>query len=121
LTACGDEGGGEPTPTPIVIPSRDCPDGNILTWENFGQGFMSTWCTSCHSSSLAEGQRADAPLGVDFDSYELVRSQAVRIFARAADDQSEPGWMPPAGGPTVSERYNLGDWLACNAPREQDL
>lgn len=82
---------------------------------------MTTWCTSCHSTDLVQGERADAPLGVDFDTYDLVRANAQRIFARAADDQMDPTWMPPAGGPTVDERYNLGDWLACNAPREEDL
>lgn len=123
---CGqDDGNGEetptPTPTPIEIPNRPCPDGNILTYENFGSGFLSTWCTSCHSSDLAEGERADAPVGVDFNTYDKMREWGIRIYYRAADEQTEPTWMPPAGGPTVDERYDLGDWLACNAPREENL
>ncbi|MCO4771848.1 MAG: hypothetical protein KDA24_17585, partial [Deltaproteobacteria bacterium] len=39
-----------------------------LSYDNWGQAYMSTYCTGCHSS-LAEGfDRREAPVGVDFNT-----------------------------------------------------
>ena len=54
-------------PAPDVATTDDC--STSPTWESFGQGFLRTWCTPCHSSGLPEGARQGAPLGVDFDTY----------------------------------------------------
>ena len=121
MSGCGPDGedpNSTPTPTPIVIPGRACPPDTVVSYENFGSPFLSTWCTSCHASGLVVGERSLAPIGVNFDSYESVRLNAVRIYYRGADVQVTPTWMPPAGGPTDEDRFLLGDWLACDAPRE---
>lgn len=105
---------------PAAYPSfdeRPCPDDSTLTAEDFGGPFMLTYCTGCHHSALPEGERAGAPLGVDFDSLTDVRAQAARIWARAGDQNAT---MPPVGPPPEDERARLGEWLACGAPARGD-
>ena len=92
---------------------RPCPEDNFLDYYNFGRAFMLNWCTACHSEHMAEGDRADAPLGIDFNTVELVRTHADRIWARSGDLNET---MPPFGGASVEERAALGAWLACGAP-----
>ncbi len=55
------------------------PEDSILTAENFGAPFMLTHRTGCHHVALKDGERAGAPLGVDFESLVKVRAQAERI------------------------------------------
>ncbi|MFZ6177179.1 hypothetical protein [Nannocystis pusilla] len=117
---------GEPTGTTAdttgadypSLDERPCPEDSILTAENFGAPFILTHCTGCHHVALKEGERAGAPLGVDFESLVKVRAQADRIWARAADQNAS---MPPVGPPPVDERARLGEWLACGAPTAADL
>ena len=92
---------------------RPCPDDNELTFSNFGRGFMLSWCTGCHSSSLRGEERAGAPDGTDFDRLAPIQDFAERIWVRSADDNLT---MPPVGGPSDEERFLLGQWLACGAP-----
>ncbi len=96
-----------------AIPGRACPPDSFVTADNFGMPLMLGHCNGCHNSGLAEDMRQGAPLGVDFDTVEDVRTHAERIYARAADDSTS---MPPAAGPSEEERRWLGDWLACGAP-----
>lgn len=117
-TSCGPvtpEGSPTPTPTPFDLGGRACPDGSVYTYENFGEPFLRSQCLGCHSSDLPEGSRQNAPVGVDFNTYQEVRGWAVRIYVRAGDTNVT---MPPAGGPVAADRVALGDWIACNAPRE---
>ncbi|MCY1058640.1 hypothetical protein [Nannocystis sp. SCPEA4] len=100
------------------LDERPCPEDSILTAENFGAPFMLTHCTGCHHAALKEGERAGAPLGVDFESLDKVRAQAAQIWARAADQNAT---MPPVGPPPADERAQLGEWLACGAPTAADL
>ncbi len=100
------------------LAERPCPEDNILTSENFGAPFMLTYCNGCHSSSLGAGERADAPLDMNFDTLAEVRAQAPRIWMRAADHNAS---MPPYGAPPQDERTRLGEWLACGAPTAADL
>ena len=117
-TACGPatpEGSATPTPTPFDLGGRPCPSTSVYTYENFGEPFLRGQCLGCHSSDLPEGSRQNAPVGVDFNNYAEVRNWAVRIYARAGDQNVT---MPPAGGPVAPDRVALADWIACNAPRE---
>ena len=93
--------------------SRPCPEGSILTWGNFGYGFVYDWCTGCHHSDLEEGMRQGAPPNINLDTQRAVRELAPLVWAAAADGHTR---MPPAGGPTEEERRLLGEWLACGAP-----
>ena len=102
----------EPT-NDTFIEGRDCPEDSPFTWENFGEAIMLNYCTGCHSSLLPEGQRAGAPLDVDFNDHNATQLWLTRIYARSADTNKT---MPPIDTMTDTERYNLGDWLACGAP-----
>jgi hypothetical protein len=81
-----------------------CPEEQTLTWDGFGQGFMEQYCLGCHEASRVGGARHDAPVGMDFDTVELVRAHAARIDVRA-------GFGP--------QSENLAEWLACGAPETQ--
>ena len=95
-----------------------CPPDSHLTWENFGEPFLLTWCTSCHSSHLSgEGdpnERQNAPLGSDFDTYAHYLDWAEDVDDRAGGNNTS---MPPAGGPTEAERVMLSEWIACGSPQ----
>lgn len=95
-----------------------CPPDSHLTWENFGEPFLLTWCTSCHSSHLSgEGdpnERQNAPHGSDFDTYAHYLDWAEDVDDRAGGSNTS---MPPAGGPTEFERAMLSEWIACGSPR----
>jgi hypothetical protein len=113
--------------TPIEVFGAPCPEDNVISWENFADTWIEQQCTNCHSAQLLEGQRADAPLGVDFgpdvedgvgSDYAMVRFWANNMFLRAAYNHET---MPPAGGPYPIDRIKFGDWMACQAPREQDM
>ncbi len=114
-----DESGTEGDTSPwSSLNERPCPDDNFLSYENFGGPFVLTYCTGCHASGVPADQRQGAPLMVNFDDIEDIRSQAAGIWARAAD-QNET--MPPVGAADMEERALLGEWLACGAPEDADL
>ncbi len=98
-------------PSPSVATTDDC--STTPTWESFGQGFLRTWCTPCHSSGLPEGARQGAPLGVDFDTYASTLAFAGRLVPVAGSAGSS---MPPAGGPSAEERARLLEWVRCDLP-----
>lgn len=120
LTGCVGGSAG-PSDEPFVdsgpwenIGERPCPEDSFLTYDNFGQPFMLSWCTGCHSEALDSAEeRRDAPSGIDFDDAASTSIHLERIWIRAADDNTS---MPPAGGPGEAERALLGEWLACGAP-----
>lgn len=85
----------------------DCGDGPVLTWANFGDGFMTERCQTCHAE--ASPDRRGAPDAVVFDREADVRSQVGAV--RAAVDG---GTMPPGGGLTEAERALLERWLVCD-------
>ena len=97
---------------------RPCPPDSALTAEDFGGPFMLTYCTGCHHASLPAGERAGAPLGVDFETLTKIRAQADRIWARSGDQNAT---MPPIGPAPADDRTKLGEWLACGAPARADL
>ena len=129
LTGGANKAKATPTYTPILIPGRACPTGSVLTWENFGEPFMLSHCTGCHSSQLdgsgpPPGNRQGAPVGIDFDTYLLTRQFAVQIFNQAADTNAlmPPKDNIPVDNPvSVDDRVALGDWIACNAPTDAML
>lgn len=98
---------------PGEIDDFPCPDtGTALTYDNFGQPFLSTHCQSCHGGLGSD--RRGAPLAYDFGSPELARNFKDRIFIRAAWVNTT---MPPGpDDPSEKERQDLAEWLACDAP-----
>lgn len=103
-----------PTPTGSI-----CPPDSTLTWENFGEPFMDAYCTRCHSSELHGAARMGASLYHDFDSLYGVVVVGDHVDERAAaGPDSVNELMPPDGDtPTLEERYQLGEWVACEIER----
>ena len=97
-----------------------CPEGSTLTWETFGQQFMTTYCTECHASTLEGAERQGAPLYHDFDTLEGVLPVLDHVDEKAASGPAATNeLMPPPGNPTptLAEREQLGEWLACEIAR----
>ncbi|MEO8699656.1 MAG: hypothetical protein ABI867_06410 [Kofleriaceae bacterium] len=131
LAACQDHG--TPTPTETICPT---PDPNTLTYDNFGQQFMTDYCISCHDSALPRSARNGAPLYHDFETL-----LGVFVVSGHIDEESGSGpaasnsFMPPdrcpaePGGkiaidcpqPTEEERQQLSAWLACEVDRPHDF
>jgi uncharacterized membrane protein len=95
------------------LPEADvCADQPVVTYENFGQGFMTQHCQSCHASALVGDARSGAPASVSFDT-----AADVGRFASAILDVSvENDAMPPGGGVADDDRARLEIWLRCFAP-----
>ena len=120
----------EPTPTGTVCAQ---PDTMALTYENFGQTFMATYCTWCHDSALPRSKRNEAPIYHDYNSLLGVLETAGHVDEQAGfGPDAENTFMPPercptiAGGPldrdcprpTDEERRQLAAWLACEVDRD---
>lgn len=103
-------GGPDPTPTESV-----CPPGSTLTYANFAQPFMESYCTGCHSSTLTGSARMGAPAFHDFDTEGGILAVADHVDEYAAAGPASVNTiMPPSGDlPTEEERRQLGEWLAC--------
>lgn len=96
LAACGD---------PEVDP---CVEAPVVTWETFGQGFVTERCQSCHATTAPE--RPGVPHGVHFDTEAQVRANAARVLQVATGDSPS---MPPQGGVEAEDRERLRIWLTC--------
>jgi hypothetical protein len=117
------------TPTQAKCPD---PDPGTLTWASFGQPFMTEFCTSCHSSTLAHADRNGAPLYHDYDTLMGVLAIPDHIDSFAgAGPAADNTLMPPArcastpGGPldrdcpqpSEQQRRDLSVWIACERKR----
>jgi hypothetical protein len=117
VAACGDPVFGPPT-------ESACPPDSTLTYEGFGQPFMEKYCTDCHSSELRGDKRHGAPSFHDFDTLFGIKAVADHIDETAAAGPAATNTgMPPDGEPkpTLTERRQLGEWIACEMPTEADL
>jgi uncharacterized membrane protein len=86
-----------------------CDDAALVTYENFGQGFMTENCQACHASTAPD--RYDAPEEVFFDTKADAWYWRDRILARSAGDDAS---MPPNGGVDEDDRTRLRWWLECS-------
>jgi hypothetical protein len=115
LVACG-----EAEPPPLFGPptGTSCPPASTLTYANFGQSFMARYCVRCHSSDLEGEARHGAPSFHDFDTQFGVRGVANHIdeTTAAGPDAMNTSMPPDSPRPTEAERFQLGEWLACDAP-----
>ncbi|NVB80699.1 MAG: cytochrome c [Kofleriaceae bacterium] len=114
LAACGpDSVFGPPT-------ESTCPQGSTLTYENFGKGFMTQYCTRCHSSELVGVDRHGAPSFHDFDTLFGIKAVADHVDETTASGPASTNTgMPPDGPfPTLEERKQLGEWIACGMPSD---
>ncbi len=96
-----------------------CPPASTLTYGNFGEPFMTTYCVSCHSSTLMGSQRHGAPLLHDFDTWYGIMPFISHIDETTAAGPAATNTAMPMADPTptLGERTMLGEWLACGAPQ----
>jgi hypothetical protein len=125
--------------TPKGMPTgATCPDPENppVTWANFGETFMTTYCTQCHSSQLPlPSQRNGATVYHDFDTIGGATGPTNHIDEQAgAGPNAVNTIMPPnrcpttPGGkldrdcpqPTEMERERLATWMACDAERHAE-
>jgi uncharacterized membrane protein len=94
-----------------------CPTDNTLTYENFGQNFIGAYCLRCHNSALSGSARHGAPTDLNFNTIESIQAEAKEIDKEAGASATITNQdMPPDGSmPTVDERRQLSQWLACGA------
>jgi len=119
--AMGHGGGGCCSGDEAVLgPSTEaiCPPSPTLTYANFGESFMTNYCTRCHSSTLTGADRMGAPAFHDFDTLLGVKQVADHVDQSAgAGPAATNDQMPPDGAtPTLEERQMLAEWIACGAP-----
>lgn len=96
-------------PEPEADDELSCDDHPVVTWQSFGQQFLSDNCQGCHASSSPD--RQGAPESVTFDTESQVQEHAARMLFAAT---GEGPYMPPDGGPTPQERLQLQVWLTCH-------
>jgi hypothetical protein len=109
----------EPLPisnlTPIPAPSLlNCPKGTLITYENFGSGFISRFCLTCHSSKVQGPLRGGAPVGVNFESSLDIQFYRALILLRTNPATTKP--MPPTRELPRQQRLIFNEWLECGAP-----
>lgn len=76
-----------------------------LTWAAFGQGFVRTYCSSCHSETTPN--RRGAPEGVNFDREAELAAWGARVRVRVLED----GTMPLGGGVLADDLLLLDRYL----------
>jgi mono/diheme cytochrome c family protein len=98
---------GDPEPEEVACG----PETPTVTWETFGEGFVTTHCQGCHASTALD--RKGAPPALFFDTAVDVGDHVDLILDAATAD---PPRMPPAGGPSDEDRERLAVWLTCFPP-----
>ena len=95
-----------------------CPPNSTLTYETFAKPFMAAYCTRCHSSELVGAQRMGAPSFHDFDTRFGIKAVSDHIdeTTAAGPDATNLGMPPDGPSPTMGERTQLGEWIACGLP-----
>ncbi len=88
-----------------------CDGVPLLTWGNFGSGFVTENCQGCHASTSVN--RHDAPEEVTFDTASQVWARAEDVLEQTTGD--DPA-MPPQGGVEDADRTRLEWWLRCGVP-----
>lgn len=113
LAGCSDKPVFGP-PTESVCP----PQGTSLTYENFAKPFMETYCTSCHDSKLRGDDRMGAPSFHDFDTLFGIKAvwQHIDETTAAGPAATNTGMPQESPYPTLMERQQLGEWIACGMP-----
>lgn len=95
-----------------------CPSTQTLTYANFGQSFMQSYCLRCHSSAVSGDARNGAPSDHNFDSLDEIRPLSEHIDEYAGSGPAATNTIMPEGDPKPSteDRRKLAEWLACGAP-----
>lgn len=105
---------------PVFGPPTEstCPQGSTLTYENFAKGFMTHYCTKCHSDELRGAARMGAPTFHDFNTLFGIKAVYDHVDETTAAGPAavNDGMPQSAPFPTLEERKQLGEWIACGMP-----
>jgi hypothetical protein len=107
LAGCGDRS--EETGT------VDC--AGAPTWDNFAQGYVTTWCLPCHSESIPAEARQGAPEEINFDNWSQVFVLQNLVYGRVNDPVAP---MPPLGGVPERDQDLFNQWIECGALGEDE-
>lgn len=119
VAGCGagdDDGDGAAIGAPT---GATCPDaGTSLTWKEFGEPFVESYCLRCHSDDVSGTARQGAPRDHNFDTHFECRAFASHMdeWAGAGPDAINTVMPPSEPRPSEAERRMLSEWLACGAP-----
>jgi hypothetical protein len=96
----------------------ECPPASTLTYEGFGRPFLQSYCLRCHSGSVTGAAREGAPADHNFDTLIEAQGLADHIDRKAGSGPDATNESMPIGDPepTLEERQQLAQWLACGAP-----
>ena len=94
-----------------TLPDVDC-KGTVPKYSELTA--FKTVCTSCHSSEVMGDARRDATVGLDFNTYEGAKANAMKIAGEINE-----GAMPPAGSGLTLEKVDQTatlKWAMCDTP-----
>ena len=99
-----------PVTNPIATP-----DGGAGgdTWANYAQGFFATYCTRCHSTTLAGDARNGAPDGYNWDDESSVNAHIADIRDAVGVSNFMPANPPD---PSCDERRRIVRWIDAGGP-----
>jgi hypothetical protein len=104
---------------PVLQKDTNCPNGSLLTYENFGEAFLTRYCTDCHARDLTGENRFGAPEEINLDRPQDVSTWRSLILTTAG--AGEKSSMPPgARNISSSERSRLVEWLNCGGSADVD-
>ena len=86
-----------------------CPAEPTLTYANFGQAFMQSYCLACHADGGPESPKLSTLSQIQGHLGDIDR-------AAAAGPNTVNTYMPEGRSVPEAERRKLGEWLACGAP-----
>lgn len=104
LACTGKDDAPEPTDDSAAAACDTAPG---VTWDNWGDGFFSTYCRACHSANTPD--RMGAPESINFDSESEVRTQAALIRDSVLVREA----MPVGGGVYEEDLFLLDVLLTC--------
>ena len=90
------------------LPDVDCDTADPRP---FAEVTLLVGCTGCHATTLGEGSRNGAPLGIDYDTYE-----AAVASAKVGVESVYAGRMPPVGAPEPDKEIFYA-WALCGQPQ----
>ena len=116
--ACGPSRPPIPDAATLAPSGSSCPPGSTLTYESFGRAFFDEYCQTCHASTVRGSARQGAPRTHAYDDRAMIHAARHEIELRsAAGPDAINADMPRTYPvPTLREREQLGEWLACGAP-----
>lgn len=93
------------------VPGKiSCEDAPLITYNNFGKGFMTRECQGCHAIALPDEARLGAPKEFAYDTPEQVWKDAELILLTSTGNDPI---MPPSDGVFSEDRLRLEIWLRC--------